>query len=105
MSTKSGTSINDRPASSAEFPEGTELLTKAQFAKRVQVSLNTVGNWMSQGRLVLGKDYIKVGRVVRILFEPALIERLLEESTKTTENNEKSSKRAKSIGKPRIDLD
>lgn len=39
-----------------------QLLSKADFAKQLQVTIRTVENWLNQGRL----SKLKIGRTVRI---------------------------------------
>lgn len=54
-----------------------ELLTVEEFAKRVQVSRATVFAWMQKKILVQGRHFMKYGRVLRFVWNGALIQELV----------------------------
>ena len=82
------------------------FLSMEQFAEVMGVSLNTVKSWKSNGKLRLKKDYIQIGRTVRILYGPELIENLLAVSEQlNTKETKNLSPRRKGKGISRINLD
>lgn len=56
---------------------GPELLTIEQFAQRMQISRSTAYMWVAEGRLAAGTHLVRIGRVVRILWNEELIAHLL----------------------------
>jgi hypothetical protein len=57
-----------------------ELITLEKFAKRMNVGRTTVFEWIKQGKLLSGRHFIKLGRVIRFLWGPELLEKLHEDS-------------------------
>jgi hypothetical protein len=55
----------------------TELLTLEQFAERLLISRSTAYSWLAEGRLVAGTHYIRLNRVIRVLWCDALVSHLL----------------------------
>ena len=89
----------------AENKENITPLTIEEFARVMKIHGNTAKAWIAKGILVCGQDYIKFGKVIRVVYGTALIERLLKRSTESANNQRQPTRRAKSIGKPRINLD
>lgn len=56
-----------------------DLITIETFAKRVGISRATAFDWKRRNILVLGRHYIKFGRVVRVCWDPDLIRKLMED--------------------------
>lgn len=54
-----------------------ELLTVDQMADRLNLSRATVFVWMQQGILVKGRHFLKYGRVLRFVWNAALIQELV----------------------------
>lgn len=50
-----------------------ELLTVDQFALRLTVSRTTAFEWLKNGILIQGKHYFKVGRILRFVWNEALL--------------------------------
>jgi excisionase family DNA binding protein len=61
-------------------PETTKLLTTNEFADRLNVSRTTVFKWIKDGTLMPGRHFIRIGRIVRFLWEPDLIREIHEDS-------------------------
>jgi len=89
----------------AENQEAIICLTTEEFARMMKIHVNTAKSWIAKGILVRGEDYMKIGRVVRIAYGTALIERLLNRSRESENSPIKPPRRAKCIGKPRVNLD
>jgi len=70
-----------------------EMLTSKEFIRRMNIGKTTYHKWRSNGTLMAGRDFIKNGRVIRILWGPDLIGRLLEDSIDSEPSGE--SKRSK----------
>lgn len=58
-----------------------ELLTLEQFAERLLISRSTAYTWLAEGRLVAGTHYIRLNRIIRIVWGDALCRHLLTLST------------------------
>lgn len=54
-----------------------ELLTLEQFAERLLISRSTAYTWLAEGRLVAGTHYIRLNRVIRVIWGDALVNHLL----------------------------
>ncbi len=94
----------DRPVSSPESQETIDWLTIEEFARVLKIHVNTAKSWIAKGILVCGEDYIRIGKVIRVAYGTALIERLLKRSTESAKSQIEPTRRAASIGKPRINL-
>jgi len=87
-----------------------ELITIEQFAERFGVSRSTAFNWKKNGRLKPGRHYIQIGRTIKFLWEPDLLNKLHEDCLHKEQSTPVRKKRPRprpvSItgGKPSIDL-
>lgn len=54
------------------------LLTIEGFAQRMGIGRSTVYSWLAEGKLVVGRHVVKIGRVIRIVWSDALLDDLLE---------------------------
>lgn len=61
------------------------LLTIEEFAEKLGIGRSTVYAWMSEGKLVVGRHVVRIGKVVRIVWCDALLEDLLELSARQDE--------------------
>lgn len=57
-----------------------EILTTEEFARRLKIGRSSLFEWLRKGVLVQGRDYFKVGRVLRFVWSDDLIESLLANS-------------------------
>lgn len=57
-----------------------QLINIEEFAKRLQVSRTTVFDWIKKGKLLPGRHFFKVGRVIRFGWGPDLVRKLYEDS-------------------------
>jgi len=57
-----------------------EVLTVAEFAKRMKISRSTVFDWIRKGTLKAGRHYMKIGRVIRFEWGPELVQKIYEDS-------------------------
>lgn len=62
-----------------------EILTTEAFAGRMGISRSTAYSWLAAGRLETGRHVLRLGKVIRIIWDDALMEHLLKQSV--TENN------------------
>lgn len=62
-----------------------ELLTLEQFAERLLVSRSTAYTWLAEGRLVAGTHYIRLNRIIRVVWSDALLNHLLSMSAQEPE--------------------
>jgi excisionase family DNA binding protein len=69
----------ERPAATMER-DTVDLINIEEFAKRLQVSRTTVFDWIKKGKLLPGRHFIKVGRVIRFEWGPDLVKKLHEVS-------------------------
>ena len=63
-----------------ELSDTGRLLTTNEFADRLKVSRTTVFKWIKDGTLMPGRHFIRVGRIVRFLWEPDLIREIHQDS-------------------------
>jgi excisionase family DNA binding protein len=63
-----------------ELSDTGRLLTTNEFADRLKVSRTTVFKWIKDGTLIPGRHFIRVGRIVRFLWEPDLIREIHQDS-------------------------
>ncbi len=92
----------------------TELIKLEEFAKRINVGRTTVFQWIKEGRLLPGRHFIKIGRVVRFEWGPDLLRKLHEDSdrdgirdgdsNKSVEKKRRPSSQVHSNRKAVIDL-
>lgn len=88
-----------------------ELITIEEFADRIGISRTTAFNWEKRGQLRAGRHYMQIGKTVRILWGPDLLNKLHEDSLQPTEQSKsewkmKSQKpRSSSRGKALINID
>ena len=50
----------------------TDLLTVEEFADKLKVSRSTVFGWLKSGLLQEGKHYIRIGRIIRFVWDASL---------------------------------
>lgn len=60
-----------------------EMLTIEEFSKRMGISRTTTFTWIKNKKLIQGKHYIKINRVLRINWKRA-VEQLLEDNIDET---------------------
>ena len=53
------------------------MVSIEQFAERLKIGRSTAYNWLAEGRLISGLHVIRLGRVVRILWNDDLVSHLL----------------------------
>ena len=91
--------------------ESIEIISLEEFAKRMSVARTTVFEWIQRGKLLPGRHFIKMGRVIRFEWGPDLLKKLYEDSDAPTvaSHNVKPpqtrSSRTESKRKAAIDLD
>jgi predicted DNA-binding transcriptional regulator AlpA len=91
--------------------EPIEIISLEEFAKRMGVARTTVFEWVKRGKLLPGRHFIKIGRVIRFEWGPDLLKKLYEDSDAPTvaSHNVKPpqtrSSRTGSKQKAAIDLD
>jgi len=91
--------------------EPIEIISLEEFAKRMGVARTTVFEWIKRGKLLPGRHFMKIGRVIRFEWGPDLLKKLYEDSdaATVTSHNVKPpqtpSSRAGSKRKAAIDLD
>lgn len=61
------------------------LLTVEEFADKLGIGRSTVYAWMAEGKLVVGRHVVRIGKVVRIVWCNALLDDLLELSARREE--------------------
>lgn len=61
------------------------LLTIDDFAGKLGIGRSTVYAWMAEGKLVVGRHVVRLGKVVRIVWCDALLDDLLELSARREE--------------------
>jgi hypothetical protein len=89
----------------------TELIKLEEFAKRINVGRTTVFEWIKQGKLLPGRHFIKLGRVIRFPWGPELLEKLHEDSDSipgpapASKPQQRSQCRTNSGRKAVVDLD
>lgn len=54
-----------------------EMITVEEFAERMNISRSTAYSWLSHGRLTTGRHVIRIGGIVRILWNDDLLSHLL----------------------------
>lgn len=64
------------------------LLTIEEFATKMGISRSTVYGWLAEGKLVVGHHVVRIGRVVRIIWNDDLISHLLAISAEDGEEPE-----------------
>jgi excisionase family DNA binding protein len=77
--------------------QGPELLTVEEVAERLKVGRSTLFSWMKSERLVAGRHYLRIGRIVRFLWSEEVLLSLHEEQP-TPEESKKPKREAQ---KPR----
>ncbi|MGA2227014.1 MAG: DNA-binding protein [Syntrophobacteraceae bacterium] len=91
--------------------EQIEIISLEEFAKRMGVARTTVFEWIKRGKLLPGRHFIKMGRVIRFEWGPDLLKKLYEDSdaaTVTSPNVKPQPTRSSRTGskqKAAIDLD
>lgn len=75
----------------------TELLTVEQFAQRLAMSRTTLFEWLKTGTLVQGKHYFKVGRILRFVWDEALLLTIGMNRTTRKETKPKKTARPKGV--------
>lgn len=91
-------------------PNTAELITVEDFAKRMKVGRTTVFEWIKNGRLLPGRHFIKIGRIIRFQWGQDLLRKLHEESdpdgdsNKSVEKKRRPSSQVHSNRKAVIDL-
>jgi len=60
--------------------EQIEIISLEEFAKRMGVARTTVFEWIKRGKLLPGRHFIKMGRVIRFEWGPDLLKKLYEDS-------------------------
>jgi len=91
--------------------ESNEIINLEEFAKRMSVARTTVFDWIKKGKLLPGRHFFKIGRVIRFEWGPDLLKKLYEDSdapaitTHTVKPPPTRSSRAESKRKAAIDLD
>lgn len=63
-----------------ELSDTGRLLTTNEFADRLKNSRTTVFKWIKDGTLIPGRHFIRVGRIVRFLWEADLIREIHQDS-------------------------
>lgn len=61
------------------------LLSIDEFAGKLGIGRSTVYAWMAEGKLVVGRHVVRIGKVVRIVWCDALLDDLLELSVRREE--------------------
>ena len=56
--------------------ESIEIIGLEEFAKRMGVARTTVFEWIKKGKLLPGRHFIKIGRVIRFEWGPDLMRKL-----------------------------
>ncbi len=84
-----------------KLPENIELLTAEEYADRFRVCRTTIFEWKKQGKLIPGRHFIMVGRVLRFLWSIDVIRDLHNVNGKTPE---KSHVHLKAKGKTRLEF-
>jgi excisionase family DNA binding protein len=54
-----------------------KMITIEEFARNIGISRSTAYSWISAGKLVKGKHLVRIGRVVRIIWDDVLLAHLL----------------------------
>ena len=91
--------------------EQIEIISLEEFAKRMGVARTTVFEWIKRVKLLPGRHFIKMGRVIRFEWGPDLLKKLYEDSdaaTVTSPNVKPQPTRSSRTGskqKAAIDLD
>jgi len=91
--------------------EPIEIINLEEFAKRMSVARTTVFEWIKTGKLLPGRHFFKIGRVIRFQWGPDLLKKLYEDSDApaitphTVKPPPSRSGRAESRRKAAIDLD
>ena len=55
-----------------------EFLTTEEFARKLRIGRSTLFEWLQQGVLKPGRDFIKVGRVLRFVWSDDTVASLAE---------------------------
>lgn len=88
-----------------------EMLRVHEFAARMGLSRSLVYRWLSDGTLVSGRHYLRIGRAICFPWSERFVLRLMKDLSDEPESSsaevEKSErpKRARTTGKPGINLD
>jgi excisionase family DNA binding protein len=53
--------------------QGPELLTVEEVAERLKIGRSTLFSWMKSERLVAGRHYLRIGRIVRFLWSEEVL--------------------------------
>ena len=88
----------------------TELINLEEFAKRMNVGRTTVFQWIKEGKLLPGRHFIKIGKVIRFEWGPELLKKLHEDSnpipgTAPASKPQRSRSQTSASRKPVINLD
>ena len=86
-----------------------ELITIEEFAKRMGVCRATAFDWKAHGRVKLGRDFIQIGRTIRVLWCPELLKHLQEDclqaEAQPSVEKKKRPVKLRNKGKASINLD
>ena len=84
-------------------PDSVEIITLEQFADKMQIARTTAFEWKRNGKLLAGRDFVQIGRVIRILWGAELLKRLLESTAETESEKvaERSKPKAKIVKPPK----
>jgi len=74
-----------------------KMLSIEEFAERMQISRQTVFEWMDKNVLVQGRHYLKQGRITRFPWSGELVSRMLEDCLQSQAQEESQPKPAKPV--------
>jgi hypothetical protein len=57
-----------------------EILTAEELAKRLKIGRSTLFEWLSKDVFIMGKHYLREGRVLRFVWSDDIVKTLLERS-------------------------
>jgi hypothetical protein len=61
------------------------MISATEFAERLKISIGTVRNWIRNGTLKPGRDYIKIRRIYRIIWGGELLRQMKENTCREFE--------------------
>ncbi len=81
------------------------LITIEDFARRIGIGRATAYSWLADGKLIVGRHVVRIGRVVRILWNDDLLAHLLAISVDEAEESHPQLKRNGKGGRNRTAID
>ncbi|AJE03658.1 helix-turn-helix transcriptional regulator [Geobacter pickeringii] len=81
------------------------LLTIESFAEKLGISRSTAYSWLADGKLVVGRHVVRIGRVVRVVWDDDLLAHLLAISVDEAEELRPQCKRNGKGGRNRLAID